>query len=61
MKQHDPYGDCETGCTHDLVRGVLVADLEHDGPYLDTSSFEIGWLADRIAVAAEQQTSRASS
>ncbi len=41
-KTHDPYGDCETGCTHDLVRGVLITDLKYDGPYPDTSPFETG-------------------
>ena len=55
---HDPYGGCETGCTHDLVPGVLVADLKHDGPYPETSPFESGWLADRIEAAAGRQTSR---
>lgn len=58
---HDPYGDCESGCTHDLVRGVLVADLKHDGPYpaaLPTLLIGSGWLSARIEAAVEQQTSR---
>lgn len=53
---HDPYGGCESGCTHDLVRGVLVADLKHDGSYPDTSPLlGAGWLAARIAEAVSQQ------
>jgi len=57
-KTHDPYAGCDKGCTHDLVRGVLVTDLQHDGPYPDTSPFETGWLADRITEAATRQDSR---
>ena len=29
----DPYRKCEETCTHDLARGVMVADLcSRDGP-----------------------------
>jgi hypothetical protein len=37
-KIHDPYKHCESaeGCTHDLVRGVLVSELlSGDGPFPD--------------------------
>ena len=55
-KIHDPYGGCETGCTHDLARGILVLDLEDDGPYPDTSSLlGADWLAGRIAAAVYRQ------
>ena len=31
---NDPYKNCEEKCNHDLVRGVLVADLlGTDGPF----------------------------
>ncbi len=58
-KIHDPYGGCETGCTHDLVRGILITDLKHDGPYPE-SALMLGrnWLAARVAAAAERQTGR---
>lgn len=53
---HDPYGGCEAGCTYDLVRGVLLADLNHDGPYPDTPLLlGAGWLAARIAEVVSQQ------
>ncbi len=30
---HDPYGDCELECHHDLARGVLTSELQsEDGP-----------------------------
>ena len=34
----DPYRRCEEHCNHDLVRGILVADLlSEDGPYRPTN------------------------
>ena len=57
-KTHDAYAGCDKDCTHDLVRGVLVADLKHDGPYPDTSPFEASWLADRVREAVTQQATR---
>ena len=34
----DPYRRCEDHCNHDLVRGVLVADLiAADGPHRPNS------------------------
>lgn len=55
-KIHDPYGGCETGCTHDLARGVLTVDLEHEGPYPDRYPLLTpGWLTDRIAEAVNRQ------
>ena len=35
MSKPPDYGGCETGCTHDLARGVLKADLHEEGPYPD--------------------------
>lgn len=33
-KIYDPYAACVESCTHDLARGVTLADLENeDGPY----------------------------
>ena len=30
----DPYRRCQDACTHDLARGVLLADLgDGDGPF----------------------------
>lgn len=59
MTVHDPYGDCETGCTHDLARGLLVDDLKRDGPYPETASL-IGaqWLTALIESSARRQTGR---
>lgn len=52
----DPYAGCETGCTHDLARGVLVPDLKAEGPYPDTNPLlGAGWLAARITEAANRQ------
>ena len=28
----DPYESCETDCYHDLARGVLISELDADGP-----------------------------
>lgn len=44
----DPYRHCGTpdpGCTHDLNRGVLIAELtSQDGPYKDTRAlFGLAW------------------
>ncbi len=34
---HDPYKRCEHHCTHDLSRGVTVAELlSGDGPHSDS-------------------------
>ena len=58
---HDPYGGCEDSCTHDLARGALAEDLrEGDGPYPDQHPLRgAGWLAARIAAAADLQAGRA--
>lgn len=34
---HDPYAKCETLCTHDVGRGVLLSEVlgDEDGPYPD--------------------------
>ena len=32
---YDAYRNCERSCTHDLARGVLTSDLDHDGPCAD--------------------------
>ena len=51
---HDPYGSCETDCTHDLARGATAEELrDSDGPYPDSSPLEA--VAARIAAAAAQQ------
>ena len=57
---HDPYGGCETSCTHDLAHGASVEELrEGDGPYPDSvPSLGAGWLAARIAAAAALQAGR---
>ena len=57
---HDPYGGCETSCTHDLAHGALVPELrEGDGPYPDELPLlGAGWLAARIAAAASLQSGR---
>lgn len=59
MTVHDPYAGCDKDCGHDLVRGILVDDLKHDGPYPE-SSLLIGaqWLAAQVAAAADRQTGR---
>lgn len=34
---HDPYRRCEEICTHDLARGVSIAELlGSDGPFPDS-------------------------
>lgn len=57
---HDPYGGCETSCTHDLARGASAKELqEGDGPYPNPSPpLSAGWLAARIAAAATLQAGR---
>ena len=56
---HDPYADCESGCSHDLAFGVLVNDLHVEGPYPQFSPLAgPGWLAAQVALAAERQASR---
>jgi len=33
---HDPYTRCEASCSHDLARGITVAELlDADGPFPD--------------------------
>ena len=55
---HDPYGSCETDCTHDLARGCSAKDLhDSDGPYPDVSELvPAGWLGDAIMAASNRQT-----
>ncbi|NNF64418.1 MAG: hypothetical protein HKN07_09165 [Acidimicrobiia bacterium] len=34
---HDPYLKCDKACTHDLVRGLTLAELlGGDGPHADS-------------------------
>ena len=60
---HDPYGGCEDTCTHDLARGASAKDLrDGDGPYPDQHPLlGAGWLAARIAAAADLQAGRAQN
>ena len=57
---HDPYGSCEDSCTHDLARGASAEQLrEGDGPYpSEHPLLGNGWLAARIATAANLQAGR---
>ena len=45
---HDPYKNCETGCTHLLGRGVLVNDelLKEDGEMAPTPQIVLPGQAD---------------
>ncbi len=56
MSKPPDYGGCETGCSHDLARGILKADLQLEGPFPDTHPLlTTGWLADQIAAAVNRQ------
>ena len=53
-RTHDPYGGCVDSCTHELARGVLVAELAaRDGPFSPLGPFDkpLGPLAELITAS----------
>jgi hypothetical protein len=57
----DPYRRCEDHCTHDLARGVTIAELlGHDGPHPD-SHLIVSFSLHRAALIDEPRSDLADT